>query len=97
MITVIVDRDLEDLIPGFISNRRRDTERIEAALEQGDFDAIRIVGHSMKGSGGGYGFDAITDLGARIEKAALDLDSGAIAAVNRELRDYLQLVNVEFR
>jgi HPt (histidine-containing phosphotransfer) domain-containing protein len=97
MITVYVDKDLEDLIPGFMANRRRDTERIDAALRDGEFDAIRMLGHSMKGSGGGYGFDAITDIGARIESAALAADAATVAAVNSELRDYLQSVNVEFR
>ena len=28
--------------------------------DAGDYDAIRIMGHNMKGSGAGYGFDAIT-------------------------------------
>lgn len=97
MTTVHVDKDIEDLIPGFMANRRRDTERIDAALRTGDFDAIRMLGHSMKGSGGGYGFDAITQIGARIESAAIENNADNVAALNRELRDYLQNVNVEFR
>jgi HPt (histidine-containing phosphotransfer) domain-containing protein len=97
MITVHVDKDIEDLIPGFMANRRRDAERIDAALQTGDFDAIRMLGHSMKGSGGGYGFDAITEIGARIESAAIENNADNVAALNRELRDYLQNVNVEFR
>lgn len=29
---------------------------ISELLEKNDFENIRIIGHSMKGSGGGYGF-----------------------------------------
>lgn len=97
MITVYVDRDIEELIPGFLENRRRDTDRIDAALAAGDFDSIRMSAHSMKGSGGGYGFDAITDIGARMERAALGRDADEVRAANQALREFLQQVNVEYR
>ena len=61
-IVVRIDKDLEDLIPGYIKNRHNDIESMHTALESGDFENIRILGHSMKGSGGGYGFDEITTI-----------------------------------
>lgn len=97
MITVHIDKDLEELIPGFLANRQRDTGKIDDALASGDFDAIRMIAHSMKGSGGGYGFQPITDFGAQMEQAAVARDSATIAEANRALREYLQQVNVEYR
>ena len=95
-ITVTVDADLADLIPGFLQNRARDLRQLSEGLSRGDFDAIRIIGHSMKGSGGGYGFDALTDLGAAIETAAKAADAAAVASLMGELDAYLQRVEVKY-
>jgi HPt (histidine-containing phosphotransfer) domain-containing protein len=95
-ILVQVDAELEDLVPGFLENRRRDVEQITTALAAGDLDSIRVLGHSMKGSGGGYGFDRITAIGRAIETAARAGDGEAIEASVRELGDYLDRVDVVY-
>ena len=69
-ITVHIDPDLEDIVPGFLENRRRDVQTLETALHQNDLKTIHVIGHRMKGDGGGYGFDAISMLGAALEQAA---------------------------
>ncbi|MDH3257475.1 MAG: hypothetical protein OEM27_07640, partial [Nitrospinota bacterium] len=56
-IRVRIDRDLQDLIPEYLKNRGKDLLAYRQALEEGDFDSIAVLGHSMKGSGGGYGFN----------------------------------------
>jgi len=68
-IVIHGDIDLEDLIPGFLANQVRDAEKIKFFLDSEDYEIIHRMGHSMKGSGGGYGFDEITNIGARIEQA----------------------------
>lgn len=92
-IEVRIDPDLEDLVPGFLDNRRKDVDRIDALLDSGDYGELRIIGHSMKGAGGGYGFDAITDYGAAIEEAALREDAAAIRESAAALADYLARVD----
>ncbi|MGR8921704.1 MAG: Hpt domain-containing protein [Gammaproteobacteria bacterium] len=91
-ILVKVDPDLEDLIPGFLNNRRGDVDKLGALLASADFPGIRLIGHSMKGAGGGYGFDAITDFGAAIEEGALAEDDAAIRTAVDGLADYLSRV-----
>jgi len=95
-IIISVDRDLEDLIPGFLRNRIKDIESIKNALEKRDYESIRILGHSMKGAGGGYGFDAITDIGRSIEEAAKANDSKAVITGAEALSAYLDKVEVVF-
>ncbi len=90
------DPDLEDLIPGFLNNRAEDVNRIRTALAASDLEKIRIIGHSMKGAGGGYGFDAITDIGADIEQAASLGDTTTIEKATAVLEDYLQRVDVVY-
>lgn len=96
-IVVQVDADLEDLIPGYLQNRRQDVDSILQALENQDFETIRVLGHTMKGTGGGYGFDAITDIGRALEEAAKNKNVQAISREVVALRDYLQAVEVVFQ
>ena len=93
-IIVSVDPDLADIVPHFLENRHKDIVTIREALEEDDFETIRIIGHSMKGAGGGYGFDVITDLGRDIEQAAQDKNTVEIKRLAQELSIYLARVEV---
>ncbi len=95
-IIVTIDEDLEDLIPGYMDNRRSDIKNIEAALLGNDLETIRIIGHSMRGSGGGYGFDPITDIGAAIEQAAKDANNEEIKTQTKALADYIDNIEVVY-
>ncbi len=91
-----VERTLESLIPRFLQRRRDDVVAIERLVAAGDFETIQSMGHSIKGSGGGYGFDPVTDLGAAIEAAAKDCDGAAAIVLARRLRAYIETVEVVF-
>ncbi len=92
-----VDSDLKELIPGFLDNRRQDARAIIGGVEQKDFEIIRVLGHDMKGSGGGYGFDAITDIGRSLEQAAKDENSTEILKLAKELVTYLERVEIVYQ
>ncbi|MCE1274895.1 MAG: Hpt domain-containing protein [Chlorobiaceae bacterium] len=93
---VEIDRDLEYLIPEYLEGRRRDVESMRTALADGDFESMRILGHNMKGTGGGYGFDAITDIGGAIQQAAINTDAGELEKLTGELADYLGRIQIRF-
>lgn len=95
-IVVIIDAELADLIPGYLENRKQDIPIILAALGKGDYDTIRILGHGMKGSGGGYGFHAITDFGRAIEAAAKEGSAEEIRRGVETLGDYLGRIEVVY-
>jgi HPt (histidine-containing phosphotransfer) domain-containing protein len=92
-----VDKDLEELVPDFFNNRHNDIQKIVAALERQDFDAIRGIGHTLKGVGGGYGFDDITDFGREIETAAKAGNSDDILYWINELYRYLTEVQIYYQ
>jgi HPt (histidine-containing phosphotransfer) domain-containing protein len=96
-LTVHIDPGLEEIVPGFLENRRRDVQTLEAALHQNDLKTIHVIGHRMKGDGGGYGFDAISMLGAALEQAAARADRVAIQRHTAELLDFLARVTVVYR
>ncbi|MEI6314584.1 MAG: Hpt domain-containing protein, partial [Syntrophus sp. (in: bacteria)] len=96
-IVVFVDEDLQDLIPGYLAGRHKDIAAIRAALTSGDYEAIRSIGHKMKGSGGGYGFDEITNIGRAIEDAA-KIDHGEeILRQTEALKTYMERVEIVFQ
>jgi HPt (histidine-containing phosphotransfer) domain-containing protein len=96
-IIVHVDPDIADLIPGFLENRYKDIKTMGEAVIQGDFETIQLLGHSMKGAGGSYGFDAITDIGKSLEQAAKDKDAEGIQRSVQELAIYLDRVEVVYK
>ena len=95
-IKVVVDIGIEDLIPGYLVNRQEDIESILGSLVKEDYEAVQILGHSMKGSGGGYGFDGISDIGQTLELAAKEKDAGTIKRTVSELANYLEQVDIVF-
>ena len=92
-----VDSDLMELIPEFLENRRQDARAIMGSVEHHDFEIIRGLGHNMKGSGGGYGFDAITDIGRSLEQAATDANPTEILNLAKELTNYLERVEIVYQ
>ena len=95
-ITVKIDPDLEELIPGFLENRLKDVSNLKSASSSGDFETMRSIGHSLKGVGGGYGFAMITQLGADIESSAKTNDINRINQCISELSDYLQRIEIQY-
>ena len=71
-------------------------QKLEDALQSADYEGVRILGHNMKGVGGGYGFDAITDIGMSLEQAAKEKDAREIRKQAEALSNYLERVEVRY-
>ena len=96
-IILYIDQGLAEIVPGFLENRRRDVQTLEIALQENNLAQIHIIGHRMRGDGGGYGFDAISTIGAALEQAAAREDRDAIRRRIAELIDFLDRVTVVYR
>jgi HPt (histidine-containing phosphotransfer) domain-containing protein len=94
--TVILGRHFEELIPGFIENRRRELEELRGALEAGRYGELGELGHRMRGIGATYGFDRVSVLGAEIEDRAAAADREGLAARIAEYADYLAHLKVVY-
>lgn len=93
-ILVEVESELEPLVPEFLDNRKKDCARIKTLLAADSFSEIRTLGHRMKGAGGSYGFDEISQLGEIMEEAAVAEDRETILHAIRQLAAYLDTVDV---
>jgi hypothetical protein len=58
---------------------------------------IRIIGHNMRGTGKGYGFEPITEIGKALEHAGQSADAGAIRFELTNLSKYLSEVDVVYK
>lgn len=67
---IIVDMDLADLIPGYLSKAQLQVASVRKLAGSGDLAQASRLGHNLKGTGSSYGFDEITRMGAAIEERA---------------------------
>ncbi len=95
-IRVRIDPDLQDLIPDYLENREQDLRFYQDALEKDDFDLIAVLGHSMKGSGGGYGLNDLSSIGRAIEKAANNRDKESVRKSIVDLTDFLNKLEIVY-
>ena len=95
-ITVTVAKDLEDLIPTFMTNRNKELETLRTALGARDMEQLRQLGHRMKGVGNSYGFELISVLGKQIEDGAKAKDLPGLEGCITEYKDYLARVTIVY-
>lgn len=95
-IVAYVDADLEDLVPGFLAHCKDAIPGIENALARGDIRAVRALGHRLKGTGGGYGFDRITEIGAAIEELPESSSAAEVRPLLVELAHFVDTVEIVY-
>jgi PAS domain S-box-containing protein len=93
-ILVHANPKFADLIPVFLQNCRQNVMVMLDALDRGDIGTVEILGHGMRGAGASYGFQAITDIGADLERAAESVDIDASRKWVDELSRYLDRVEL---
>lgn len=95
-IIIKVDPELKDIIPNYLQNRRKDLAAMPGLLKDENFEPLRVMGHKLRGSGGGYGLHFLTAFGSRLEAAALNKDRQAVEALTEELGAFLGSLELDF-
>lgn len=90
-----VDPLLKDIVPWYLSEKKKDLSLMREALGLLKFDEVRLIAHSLKGSGGGYGFQRLSALGAELETAAQVRDSSAAVQHLDEIEKFLGRVRLK--
>lgn len=88
------DSTVRELLPRYLARRRADVERAREWLAGGDFEALRLLGHRLYGSGAAYGIEQISDLGCALEDAARHADGSRAAALVDELAELVERINI---
>jgi CheY-like chemotaxis protein len=95
-LEVRVDSRLQEILPGYLERQREAARGLETSLASGDYDAIGILGHRLKGSGSGYGLDRLSQIGAALEEAAHARDHARIRQESRRLEEFLARLSVVY-
>ncbi len=78
-----------ELVPEYLAARRGELPRMLELLAAGDFERLRILSHSLKGSGGSFGFPELSRFGAALERHAQESDGVSFSGELARLKDYL--------
>jgi len=74
----------------YINHTFKELNSIKENINSATLDSLRTFGHNIKGSGGMYGFNEITEMGATIESAAKDENIDQIKSNLDKLETFLK-------
>ena len=63
-----------DMVSRFLFRSRANVATMRTGLDQDNFELITSLGHQLRGAGGMFGFDRLTEIGARLESAGINAD-----------------------
>lgn len=81
------DPSYADLVLEFLDDITGRMDEMDQAIKAGDFDALSIVAHQLKGSGGGYGYPELSERAAELERQAKTEALDDCAKALDELKD----------
>lgn len=93
---LIIDEDLQDLVPGYIESRRSELSNIDDKLKGNDFKYLREMAHDWHGTGASYGIPIISEIGEKLSKAAKAENKAEIQRLGEQLKKYLERVDISY-
>ncbi len=94
---VTVDADLEPIMDRYFEIQRGELLKMEDAVSRSDGDAIRMLGHKLKGTGTSYGFTRMTELGLAIEQSGVAQDYDKTTELIAQVRSYMDNVDIVYK
>jgi hypothetical protein len=93
-LTALVPKDIADLLPAFLTNRRADVARLSAALAEENWAQVRLVAERMYALGNPYGFRQITTFGRLMRTACAQRNEAELQRLVGAYSEYLSSVMV---
>ncbi len=82
------------MLPGFLLRRESEVSQLSELLNGHDYKGIKDIAHRLKGIGGGYGLQVITDLGGELERAAAVEDDAKAAECIQHLANVVRHLKI---
>lgn len=95
-IKVEIDSDLQDLIPQFIENRKKDIESLQSLVASNDLTAIAALAHKIKGAAAGYGFADLSGIASEMEKAAKNNQADPLKGLANDMKTHFENIEIHF-
>ena len=84
----------DHLIKNYLQRRMNEVLLCNQSLENNNLDFLATVGHQLKGNGTMYGFPSISEVGEKLEKAALQKNHTTILKILDEYQKILGELNL---
>ncbi len=91
--TAVIDSELKELVPMILKSKRQQSQEVQKAVSQEDFESVRLLGHKMQGA---HGIDALNHFGKALGAAAKQRDLPSLQKLSKELDDYLQKIKIQY-
>lgn len=86
------DPDFAELVEFFVESMPERQDAMRTSFGAGDYDSLRVTAHQLKGAGGGYGFDGVSERAALLEQLCSEGGPQEIMAAMQDLLNYLDRV-----
>jgi HPt (histidine-containing phosphotransfer) domain-containing protein len=93
---VLVDADMQALLPEYLRSRHRLIATLTATLETGQPDELRRVAHQLAGSFALYGFAWAGDQCRWVERNFGTIEAPQLAQIAAQLRAHLADADIRF-
>lgn len=94
--TVFIDSALEQVMDCYLSTEQENILLLESALDNQNFLLLMELGDKLYGHGTSFGFPFITQVGRKIELAAIAKDSFLLFSLINSLKTYLENVSIHY-
>ena len=94
---VTVDQELEPVMGRYLELRRAGLAALREALAAADFETVRRLGHTLKGSAGSFGLPRLAELGTAIENAGRRGDAAAAGRLADAVGEYIYNVDISYQ
>lgn len=95
-VTVEIDADLQDLVPQFVENRKKDIESLQSLVAKKDLEAIALLTHKIKGAAAGYGFNELSEIAAQMEKASKNNDNASLDGLIKKMESHFSNIEIHY-
>lgn len=83
------DPDYAEILAIFVDSVHDQRQALRDALDRESFEELRTLAHQLKGAGGGYGFDGLSQHAAALEQACRLGGPLDVVAALEELTAYM--------
>ena len=88
---ITIDKDLEEITPVFLENRKKDILLLDQYLQQKNFNEIVVIGHKMAGNSRSYGHPELERIGRELEESAKTDDGVSILDLKKQIENRKRL------
>ncbi len=83
--------NIQEYLPQFFENRKKDCSKARAALNQNNYDDVARVGHAIKGVARPFGFPELETMGLKLEEAGIQKDHNSCLRIVENIEKLVEL------